>query len=268
MAEFDFDLITLGAGSGGVAASRRAAAHGAKVAIIEAGRVGGTCVLRGCVPKKLLMYAAQYGDALEESVGYGWQVPTGAIPFDMSRWQAAKSAETTRLEGVYRTMLAHSGVEIVEGHGRFVDAHTIAVGSRKLSARHVLIATGASPVRNEIPGTAHCPTSDDLLDLTSLPERVAMIGGGYIAVEFASMFARLGVSVSLLYRDRLPLRGFDEDLRMRLADALTEAGVKLMPGPGAAACRGRCGRVAARATRWPDLERAVAAQRHRPTAQH
>jgi glutathione reductase (NADPH) len=230
MADFDFDLITLGAGSGGVAASRRAAAHGAKVAIVEAGRVGGTCVLRGCVPKKLLMYAAQYGEALVESVGYGWQVPPGDIPFDMARWQTAKSAETARLEGVYRTMLAQSGVEIVEGHGRFVDAHTIAVGARSLTARHILIATGASPVRDEIPGTAHCPTSDDLLDLTALPERVAMIGGGYIAVEFASMFARLGVKVNLLYRDRLPLRGFDEDLRMRLADALTEAGVKLMPG--------------------------------------
>jgi glutathione reductase (NADPH) len=230
MADFDFDLITLGAGSGGVAASRRAAAHGAKVAIVEAGRVGGTCVLRGCVPKKLLMYAAQYGDALVESVGYGWQVPPGEIPFDMARWQAAKSAETTRLEGVYRALLTQSGVEIVEGHGRFVDAHTVEVGSRKLTARHILIATGASPVRDQIPGTAHCPTSDDLLDLTALPERAAMIGGGYIAVEFASMLARLGVKVHLLYRDRLPLRGFDEDLRMRLADALTEAGVRLMPG--------------------------------------
>jgi glutathione reductase (NADPH) len=230
MAGHDFDLITLGAGSGGVAASRRAAAHGAKVAIVEAGHVGGTCVLRGCVPKKLLMYAAQYGDALEEAAGYGWSVPAGGIAFDMARWQAAKSAETARLESVYRTLLAQSGVEIVEGHGRFVDAHTIAVGERRISARHILIATGASPVRDEIPGTEHCPTSDDLLDLTALPERAAMIGGGYIAVEFASMLARLGVKVSLLYRDRLPLRSFDEDLRMRLADALTEAGVKLMPG--------------------------------------
>ncbi len=230
MSDFAFDLITLGAGSGGVAASRRAAAHGAKVAIVEAGRIGGTCVLRGCVPKKLLMYAAQYGDAIAEAAGYGWQLPNDDPRFDMARWQAAKSAETTRLEGVYRAMLAQSGVEIVEGHGRFVDAHTIAVGSRKLTARHILIATGASPVRDVIPGTERCATSDDLLDLSALPERVAMIGGGYIAVEFASMFARLGVKVSLLYRDRLPLRGFDEDLRTRLATALTQAGVTLMPG--------------------------------------
>ena len=226
----DFDLITIGAGSGGVAASRRAAAHGARVAIVEAGRVGGTCVLRGCVPKKLLMYAAQYGDALAEAPGYGWQVPVDNVAFDMGRWQAAKSAETKRLEGVYRTMLTQSGVEIVEGHGRFVDAHTIAVGSRRLSAPHILIASGASPVRDVIPGTERCATSDDLLDLAALPERVAMIGGGYIAVEFASMFARLGVKVSLLYRDRLPLRGFDADLRTRLATALADAGVELLPG--------------------------------------
>lgn len=230
MADYDFDLITLGAGSGGVASSRRAAAHGAKVAIVEAGRVGGTCVLRGCVPKKLLMYAAQYGDALTEAVGYGWHVPLDDPAFDMSRWQAAKTAETSRLEGVYRHLLAQSGVEIVEGHGRFVDAHTIAVGSRRLTARHVLIATGAAPVRDVIPGTAPCATSDDLLDLTTLPDHTAFIGGGYIAVEFASMFARLGVKVSLLYRDRLPLRGFDADLRTRLARALTDAGVELMPG--------------------------------------
>jgi glutathione reductase (NADPH) len=227
---YDFDLIVLGAGSGGVAASRRASLQGAKVAIVEAGRVGGTCVLRGCVPKKLLMYAAQYGDALAESAGYGWQVPADDIEFDMARWQAAKTAETSRLEGVYRNMLEQGGVQLVEGHGRFIDAHTIAVGERKLTARYFLIATGASPVRDVIPGTEHCATSDDLLDLNRLPERAAMIGGGYIAVEFASMLARLGVKVSLLYRSALPLRGFDADLRMRLAAALEQAGVELLPG--------------------------------------
>jgi glutathione reductase (NADPH) len=227
---YDFDLIVLGAGSGGVAASRRASLQGAKVAIVEAGRVGGTCVLRGCVPKKLLMYAAQYGDALAESAGYGWQVPADDIEFDMARWQAAKTAETSRLEGVYRNMLEQGGVQLVEGHGRFIDAHTIAVGERKLTARYFLIATGASPVRDVIPGTEHCATSDDLLDLNRLPERAAMIGGGYIAVEFASMLARLGVKVSLLYRSALPLRGFDADLRTRLAAALEQAGVELLPG--------------------------------------
>lgn len=276
----DFDLIVLGAGSGGVAASRRAALHGAKVALIEAGRVGGTCVLRGCVPKKLLMYAASYGDAMAEAAGYGWQMPADAPAFEMARWQQAKTAETARLEGVYRANLAQSGVTLVEGHGRFVDAHTIAVGppqsapgrrqadwapsggsengheavsarltslrevkarsagqsqrsergGRIITARHIVIATGASPVRDSITGIGACATSDDLLDLSALPPRAAIVGGGYIAVEFASMFARLGVKVNLLYRNRLPLRGFDDDLRTRLAAALQQAGITLMPG--------------------------------------
>jgi len=237
----DFDLIVLGAGSGGVAASRRAALLGARVAIVEAGRVGGTCVLRGCVPKKLLMYAAQYGDAIAEARGYGWQLPVDPPPFDMAAWQAAKTAETSRLEGIYRGMLAQGGVELVAGAARFVDPHTLDVGGQRLSARHVIIATGASPVRDSIAGIAACPTSDDLLDLSALPAHAAIVGGGYIAVEFASMLARLGVRVTLLYRDRLPLRGFDEDLRTRLAAALTQAGIELKPGQVPARIDGRAG---------------------------
>ena len=225
----EFDLIVLGAGSGGVAASRRAASHGAKVALVEAGRVGGTCVLRGCVPKKLLMYAAQYGDALQEAIGYGWQLPAELPAFEMARWQAAKTAETARLEGVYRQLLAQSGVELVPGVARFVDAHTIEVAGQRLRARHLIIATGASPVRDSIPGIADCATSDDLLDLGALPAHAAIVGGGYIAVEFAAMLARLGVPVTLMYRSQLPLRGFDDDLRKRLARALSEAGVTLLP---------------------------------------
>jgi len=233
MAE-EFDLVTLGAGSGGIAASRRAALHGANVALVEAGRVGGTCVLRGCVPKKLLMYAAQYGDALAEMRGHGWQLPAdavGAAPrFDMARWQAAKTTELARLEDVYRRNLAQSGVELVAGRARFVDAHTVAVGERRLRGRHILIATGGAPARDRVPGIAACPTSDDLLDLTALPPRAAIVGGGYIAVEFASMLARLGTAVTLLYRSTLPLRGFDEDLRQRAAAALAQAGIVLRPG--------------------------------------
>jgi glutathione reductase (NADPH) len=229
--QHDFDLITIGAGSGGVAASRRAALHGAKVAIVEAGRVGGTCVLRGCVPKKLLMYAAAYGDALHEAVGYGWQRPAGAAPaFEMARWQAAKSAETARLEGVYRDLLTQGKVELIEGFGRLAGAHAVDVDGRLLSARHVLVATGGAPVRDSIAGIESCATSDDLLELTELPERAAVIGGGYIAVEFASMLARFGVQVTLLFRDRLPLRGFDDDLRQRLARALADAGIELRAG--------------------------------------
>jgi glutathione reductase (NADPH) len=228
----DYDLITLGAGSGGVAASRRAALHGARVAIVEGGRVGGTCVLRGCVPKKLLMYAAQFGDGLQEARGYGWRFgeTRPEARFDMPTWAAAKAAETTRLEGIYRQMLAGSGVQLVEGWGRLVAPHTVQVGDRTLTARHILVATGGAPVRDSIPGIDACATSDDLLDLQTLPAQAAVVGGGFIAVEFASMLARLGVQVALFYRDRLPLRGFDTLLRTAAASALQAAGVALHPG--------------------------------------
>ena len=225
---FDFDLLTLGAGSGGVAASRRAALHGAKVAIVEAGRVGGTCVLRGCVPKKLLMYAAQFRDAFAEAPGYGWAFENAH--FEMPRWAAAKAAETARLEGIYRQMLAAAGVELIEGCAKLEAPQRVRVGERVITARHVLVATGGSPVRDSIPGIEACATSDELLDLQALPAACAVIGGGYIAVEFASMLTRLGSKVTLYFRDRLPLRGFDEMLRSAAAAELQAAGVELHPG--------------------------------------
>lgn len=225
---FDHDLLTLGAGSGGVAASRRAALHGARVAIVESGRVGGTCVLRGCVPKKLLMYAAQFGDAMQAARGYGWALPEPV--FEMQRWAAAKAAETGRLEGIYRQMLASAGVELIEGHARLEGPQRVRVGERVITARHVLIATGAAPVRDSVPGIEHCATSDDLLDLQQLPARAAVIGGGYIGVEFASMLARLGVAVSLYHRGEWPLRGFDNMLREAAAASLKAAGVERHAG--------------------------------------
>jgi glutathione reductase (NADPH) len=197
------------------------------VAIVEGSRVGGTCVIRGCVPKKLLMYAAQFGDALREARGYGWDVPTPR--FEMARWAAAKAAETDRLEGIYRHMLQGSGVTLLEGWARIAGPQRVQVGERIVTAERILVATGGSIVRDSIPGIELCPTSDDLLDLGALPERAAVIGGGYIAVEFASMLVRLGVKVSLFFRDRLPLRGFDEMLRTASADELTAAGVELHP---------------------------------------
>ena len=225
---FDYDLITIGAGSGGVAASRRAALHGAKVAIIEGSRVGGTCVIRGCVPKKLLMYAAQFADAMREARGYGWTV---AEPhFEMARWAAAKAAETARLEAIYRSMLDGSKVALVEGWAQLDGPHRVKVGDQVLTASHILIATGSAPVRDSIPGIEACATSDELLDLSELPARAAVIGGGYIALEFASMLTRLDVKVSVFYRDRLPLRGFDEMLRTAIAAELQTAGVELHPG--------------------------------------
>jgi glutathione reductase (NADPH) len=227
--DFDFDLITLGAGSGGVAASRRAALHGARVAVVENSRVGGTCVIRGCVPKKLLMYAAQFGDAMKEAQGYGWNLGT-APQFQMPVWAAAKAAEINRLEGIYRQMLAGSRIQLIEGRARIEGAHTVAVGEQRLTARHILIATGAAPVRDSIPGIEDCAISDDLLDLQDLPAQAAVIGGGYIAVEFASMLARLGVKVELFYRANLPLRGFDDSLRSHAAAALQAAGIVLHSG--------------------------------------
>ena len=229
---FDYDLITLGAGSGGVAASRRAALHGAKVAIVEGSRVGGTCVIRGCVPKKLLMYAAQFGDALREARGYGWAVPEAH--FEMPHWAAAKATEIDRLEGIYRRMLQGSGVELIEGWAQVKGPNTVSVktpqGERVVTAARILVATGGSVVKDSIPGIDQCASSDELLDLQTLPARAAVVGGGYIAVEFASMLARLGVKVSLFYRDRLPLRGFDEMLRTGCAADLQAAGVELHPG--------------------------------------
>ncbi len=231
------DLIVIGAGSGGVAAARRAALHGARVAIVEGGRVGGTCVIRGCVPKKLLMYAAAYADDFADARGYGW-VLEPPPRFEMARWAAAKAAETARLEGVYRRLIQEGGVELVEGwgllDGRDGDAPEAAlkvrVGERVLRGRHVLLAAGAAPVRDSLPGIGHCATSDELLDLAELPARAAVVGAGYIAVEFASMLARLGVQVEMFYRGGLPLRGFDTMLREAAAEALADAGVLLHPG--------------------------------------
>ena len=225
---FDFDLLVLGAGSGGVAASRRAALQGARVAIVEGSRVGGTCVIRGCVPKKLLMYAAQLGEGFAQARGYGFDV--GDTAFRMPRWAESKAVEIDRLEGIYRKMLAGSQVELIEGWARVTGPNTVQVGERCITAQHLLVATGAAPVKDSLPGIEHCATSDDLLDLQTLPDELAIIGGGFIAVEFASMLARLGPRVTLYYRDRLPLRGFDEMLRIAAAAALQAAGIELHPG--------------------------------------
>ena len=228
MSDHDFDLITIGAGSGGVAASRRAAAHGARVAICEGDRVGGTCVIRGCVPKKLLMYAAQFADAFVDAPGYGWEVVPPS--FDLAALIAAKDRETARLETIYRKMLADAKVTLLEGHARVIDAHTVEVGGRRVSAGHILIATGGSPSHPPIEGLELAISSNELLDLTELPQRLLVLGAGYIAVEFAGIFAGFGSEVTQAYRADLPLRGFDEDIRRRLATAMAERGVTLRPG--------------------------------------
>ncbi|MFO1328073.1 MAG: glutathione-disulfide reductase [Rubrivivax sp.] len=223
-----YDLVVIGAGSGGVAASRRAARHGARVLIAEAGRVGGTCVIRGCVPKKLMMYAAGFAQAFDEARGFGWSVPDPQ--FDMSRWADAKAAETARLEGVYRRLLAEGEVELAEGHAVIEAPGVVRIGARRVETARTLVATGGRPAVDALPGLAAAMTSDDLLDLRALPASLLVIGGGYIAVEFASIMAGLGVAVTLAFRDRLPLRGFDGELRTQLAEALARRGITLAGG--------------------------------------
>jgi glutathione reductase (NADPH) len=224
----DFDLVVLGAGSGGVAASRRAASHGARVLIAEADRVGGTCVIRGCVPKKLMMYAAGFGQAFDEARAYGWAGADGR--FEMHRWADAKAAETRRLEGIYRKLLADSGVELAAGHARLLGGGRVAVGSRTVRAGRVLVATGGVPADDALPGLSAAMTSNEVLDLRDVPASLLVVGGGYIAVEFASILAGLGARVTLAFRDTLPLRGFDTDLRQRLAQALQARGIALAGG--------------------------------------
>jgi glutathione reductase (NADPH) len=220
-----FDLITVGGGSGGVAASRRAAAHGASVAVIEKGHLGGTCVHRGCIPKKLLMYASQFHNSFDMAGAFGWSV--GAAQFSMSDWQDAKTVELQRLESVYHDMLQNANVEIIRDIAEIISPKRVRVGDRELSCDRLLIATGGRPATAAIPGLEHALTSDDVLNLRTVPKRLAVIGAGYIGMEFSSMFARLGSEVSIFFRGQHPLTGFDQDLRIRLSQALEQAGVQL-----------------------------------------
>jgi glutathione reductase (NADPH) len=225
MARYDFDMITIGAGSGGVASSRRAGSYGARVAIVEESRIGGTCVLRGCVPKKLLVYGAQFADAFEDAAGFGWTV---APPkFDWPALIAAKNAELDRLEKIYVNMLRHSGVEIIEGRGVLVDPHTVEVAGRRYTAETILIATGGHPTVPDIPGIEYVISSNEALDLPQLPRRIVIVGGGYIAVEFAGIFRGFGCEVAEIIRREELLYGFDDDLRIALAQEMRNRGVEI-----------------------------------------
>ncbi|MFM1989242.1 MAG: glutathione-disulfide reductase [Pseudomonadota bacterium] len=227
MPEFDYDLFTLGAGSGGVRASRVAAGHGARVAVAEAHRVGGTCVIRGCVPKKLLTYAAHFSQDFEDAAGYGWTV--GRPEFSWPALKAAKDREIARLEGVYRSLLKGSGVDEVDGRAVVVDPHTVEVAGRRITARHLLVATGGAPLRPAFPGAELCITSNEAFELAELPRRVLVVGGGYIAVEFSGIFRGLGAAVTLACRGDQVLRGFDDDVRSHLATELVRHGIDLRP---------------------------------------
>ena len=220
MSEFDYDLFVIGGGSGGVRAARIAAGHGAKVAIAEEYRFGGTCVIRGCVPKKLLVYASRFHDEFEDAAGFGWSMSQPS--FDWPRLIANKDAEITRLEGLYRGGLERAGVTIMQARAELADAHTLTVqpGNRKITARTILVATGGRPVVPEVPGVGHAITSNEAFNLDALPKSILIVGGGYIAVEFACIFNGLGVDTTLLYRGAKILRGFDEELRDYLTEEL------------------------------------------------
>lgn len=225
------DLFVIGAGSGGVACARRAAAHGAKVAIAEASRVGGTCVIRGCVPKKLMRYGAAHGEAIRDARGYGWNTDGAAL--DFRALCTARNREIARLNGVYIDMLARSGVRLVEGRATVRrqgsgEGFLVSVGGEELWAQRVLIATGAQPVLPEVDGIEHAMTSDQVLEeVYDLPRRLAVVGAGYIGVEFASIFHGLGAEVTLILRGDRPLRGFEEDLRRHLTHEMQVAGMAI-----------------------------------------
>ena len=225
MAKYDYDLITIGAGSGGVRASRLAGKYGAKVAVIEESRYGGTCVMRGCVPKKLLVLGSHFAQHFEDAVGYGWSVQ-GAT-HDWGAMIAAKNKELDRLEGIYRGLLRDSHVTLVDGRAKLADAHTVEVNGQCMTAEKILVAVGGWPVVPEFPGKEHVITSNEALDLPERPQRVVIIGGGYIAVEFAGIFNALGSEVTLINRSGQVLRGFDQDVRATLAEELEKTGIKI-----------------------------------------
>lgn len=227
MAEYDYDLITIGGGSGGVRASRFSAQrYGKKVAVIENLRIGGTCVMRGCVPKKLLVYGAHFAEDFEDAAGFGWNV--GETRHDWPKLMAAKNKELDRLEGVYHRLLHDAGVEEITGTGRLVDAHTVDVDGKTYTAEHILIATGGWPKMPDVPGIEHAITSNEALDLADLPKRIVIVGGGYIAVEFAGIFNALGADVTVIIRAENILRGFDQTMRDALREEMTTKGITVM----------------------------------------
>ncbi len=225
MTDYDFDLFVIGAGSGGVRAARMSAGHGAKVAIAEEYRYGGTCVIRGCVPKKLFVIASHFRENFEDAAGFGWDVPSWS--FDWKKLVEAKDKEITRLEGFYTSGLNNANVTQFSDRAEIVDAHTIRLvnENRTVTTDKILIAVGATPFTPEIPGAEHSITSNEAFHLEELPETITVVGGGYIAVEFAGIFNGLGVKTKLLYRGPKILRGFDEDLRDGLTEELSTAGI-------------------------------------------
>jgi len=225
---YDFDLFVIGGGSAGVRCARIAATHGARVGIAEERFWGGTCVNVGCVPKKIMVNAAEYGQWIEDAPAFGWDVAkTG---FDLAKLAAARDAEVARLNGIYGKLLTGAGCTIYEARASFVDPHTLDVGGKRVTAERIVIATGGRPVRPQIPGAELGMLSDDVFAMKTLPKRMVVVGSGYIALEFACIFRGLGAKVDLVYRADLPLRGFDKDIRAALKEALDAQGIRQHAG--------------------------------------
>jgi glutathione reductase (NADPH) len=225
MESYDYDLFVIGAGSGGVRAARMAATFGARVAVAEDRYLGGTCVNVGCVPKKLFVYASHFREDFHDAGGFGWNVTTA--DFDWDTLRDNKTREIERLNQVYDNLLVNSGVEIINGRGRIVDANTVSVNGSNYSAKNILIATGGWPFIPDFPGAEHVISSNEVFYLETLPKKVLVVGGGYIAVEFSSIFNGLGVETELVYRGPLFLRHFDQEVREVTAREMTKKGIKL-----------------------------------------
>jgi glutathione reductase (NADPH) len=223
---YDYDLFVIGAGSGGVRAARLAAMSGARVAVAEESRVGGTCVVRGCIPKKFMVYASEFSSYFKSAADFGW---SAAKPkFDWPTFLERKDAEIDRLSGVYVANLQNAGAELIHGRATLTDSHTIALDGRSVTADKVLIATGARPVLpDDVPGVEHAITSNEAFHLKALPKRILIAGGGYIATEFAGIFNGLGVETTLIYRGPIILRGFDDDVRAHVTREMERRGVKI-----------------------------------------
>jgi glutathione reductase (NADPH) len=252
VAKYDFDLFSIGAGSGGVRASRMSASYGARVAVAEERYLGGTCVNVGCIPKKLLVYASAFAGEFEEAAGFGWSV--GERTFDWARLIENKDREIARLNAVYARLLDEAGVRRLEGRARVVDPNTVEIGGRRFTAANLLVATGSWPTLPEIPGIEHAISSNEAFHLKELPRRVVVVGGGYIAVEFAGIFNGLGSRTTELYRGELFLRGFDDDVRRTLADEMRKKGIDLRFGASIARIEKHGGILRARLDDGVELE--------------
>jgi glutathione reductase (NADPH) len=226
--QYDFDLFVIGAGSGGVRAARMAAGHGARVAIVEDLYFGGTCVNVGCVPKKLYVYASQFAESFAGAAGFGWQVGTQPT-FDWPTLVANKTKEIDRLQNVYENMLNNSNVQVINGRGAIVDAHSVKVANKTYTAERILVATGGWPFVPDVVGGEHIITSNEVFNLGTLPRKMVIVGGGYIAVEFAGIMHGLGVDVTIFERGDKVLRGFDEDIRDFLVAEMIKKGIQFMP---------------------------------------